>query len=399
MTNNIRKMKDSYFFFLWFGAAVSISEIFSGQLLAPLGLKKGLIVILIGHLIGTTLLILAGVMGTRENASAMSLTKRAFGSYGKILFSLLNILQLLGWTAVMIVTASNDITTVADKMWHVGNHTIWTIIMGLLVGIWVIFAPKTGNLLNIISVLCLFFLTILLIAVLIPHMSGHIQPTRHSSLSIGAGIELTIIMPLSWLPLIADYNRRGKSPGKTAGYTFAGYFLGSAWMYAIGLLLGLLKSSGPSSFLLSIHLGLAALFIVILSTVTTTFLDAYSAGVSFYQLTAKIPVKIVALIMVALGTALALIVPVSEYQNFLYSIGAVFSPIYAIILTDYFLLTTKVRQHQLFDPVAMFSWIIGVIGYFLLNQTSTPIGTTLPVMAATAIIYSILKVRVQKGDK
>ena len=37
---------------IWFGAAVSIAEILTGTYFAPLGFTKGLLAILIGHIIG-----------------------------------------------------------------------------------------------------------------------------------------------------------------------------------------------------------------------------------------------------------------------------------------------------------------------------------------------------------
>lgn len=386
-----KQLGDSYFFFLWFGAAVSISEIFSGQFLAPLGFARGLSVIIIGHLIGTVLLVLAGVMGTKEKASAMALTQRTFGKYGKILFSFLNMLQLIGWTAVMIVTAARDMHSAGQTLWHIGNFYLWVLVMGVLVGLWVLFGPKKGSLLNVISVILLFVLSIVLMIALWPHALGHYHHNKLGSLTMGAGIELTVIMPLSWLPLISDYNRYGKRVGATAGFSFAGYFIGSAWMFLIGLMLGIMNASGPSSFLLSVHLGMAALMIVILSTVTTTFLDAYSAAVSFRQITEKFPVKWLGILTVFIGTGLAMLVPVAAYENFLYSIGAFFSPLYAVILTDYFIRKKDVSSDRLLDIPAMFAWGLGVVGYYSLNTVSTPIGTTLPIMIGTSILYLLLK--------
>ena len=37
---------------IWFGAGVSIAEILTGTYFAPLGFQKGLLAIIIGHIIG-----------------------------------------------------------------------------------------------------------------------------------------------------------------------------------------------------------------------------------------------------------------------------------------------------------------------------------------------------------
>ena len=90
-------------FILWFGASISIAEIVTGTLLAPLGLVQGLQSILIGHVIGASILMLAGLTGACSGLSATATFRISFGRYGSYVFSVLNMVQLLGWTAVMII--------------------------------------------------------------------------------------------------------------------------------------------------------------------------------------------------------------------------------------------------------------------------------------------------------
>ena len=81
---------------IWFGAGVSIAEILTGTYFAPLGFGKGVLAILIGHIIGCGLLFLAGLIGGRVRKSAMETVKMSFGQKGSLLFAGLNILQLVG---------------------------------------------------------------------------------------------------------------------------------------------------------------------------------------------------------------------------------------------------------------------------------------------------------------
>jgi len=92
------------FFTLWFGASVSVAEILTGGLLAPIGFRAGLLTIVLGHMIGTGILVLGGIIGTEERLPSIASTGTTFGAYGTCLFSVLNVLQLLGWTAVMIIS-------------------------------------------------------------------------------------------------------------------------------------------------------------------------------------------------------------------------------------------------------------------------------------------------------
>ena len=118
---------------IWFGAGVSIAEIITGTYFAPLGFGKGLLAVIIGHIIGCTMLFLAVLIGGRTRKSAMETVKMSFGSKGGIFFSALNVLQLVGWTGIMIYDASLSLNEIfATQKW------VWAVITGLLIILWVI---------------------------------------------------------------------------------------------------------------------------------------------------------------------------------------------------------------------------------------------------------------------
>ena len=81
---------------IWFGAAVSIAEILTGTYFAALGFVKGLLAIILGHIIGCLLFFLSGLIGAKTEKSAMETVKISFGSKGSLFFAVLNILQLVG---------------------------------------------------------------------------------------------------------------------------------------------------------------------------------------------------------------------------------------------------------------------------------------------------------------
>ena len=87
---------------IWFGAGVSIAEILTGTYFGELGFKKGILAIFIGHIIGCVLFYLAGLIGGKTEKSAMETVALSFGKYGSKFFALLNVIQLVGWTGIMI---------------------------------------------------------------------------------------------------------------------------------------------------------------------------------------------------------------------------------------------------------------------------------------------------------
>jgi putative hydroxymethylpyrimidine transporter CytX len=379
------------FVFLWFGAAVSIAEILTGGFIAPLGFKLGVIVILLGHLIGTGILVLGGIIGTREKVPAITSTNISFGVYGTYLFSILNILQLIGWTAVMIKSAANSVNLITQSLWNFNNVLVCIVLIAILTILWLYFGNAGMKKLNVVAVFLLFILTLILGAIIFKDKTL-LTKASTSGISFGGALELTIIMPLSWLPLIADYTRFAKSEKQGAYGSFIGYFLGSSWMFIIGLGAAIVSNnSDPSTMMLAANLGITALGIVVLSTVTTTFLDVYSAGVSFLNIMPKFSERNVGIVMTIIGTLVAIILPIENYESFLYAIGSVFAPLFAILITDYFIIkkNTKVQASVLINWGAILVWIIGIVLYYSFIKFDLVLGATVPVMLITGLLYAI----------
>lgn len=197
-------------FALWFGAAISMAEIFTGGLLAPLGFLEGLKAILLGHLIGGIILILGGYIGAQSELPAIMSTRISFGVYGSYLFSLLNVLQLIGWTAVMIISGGRAANELGISLFGFDSIQTWAIVIGICIGLWIWLGKVGFQKLNVIAVVLLFVLTVILCGVVFGEGSIlHVNAT--GEMSFGSALELSVIMPLSWLPLMADYTRFSKS--------------------------------------------------------------------------------------------------------------------------------------------------------------------------------------------
>ena len=259
---------------IWFGAAVSIAEIMTGTYFAPLGFGEGLFAILLGHIIGCVMLFFAGLIGGKLRKSAMETAKMSFGSKGALLFSVLNIIQLVGWTAIMIF----DGALAVNGIFNAGNW-VWCTVIGMLIILWILIGIKNLGKVNTVAMAALFALTIVLSFVIFG--KGNALNISGEGMSFGAAVELSVAMPLSWLPLISDYTREAQKTVKATAISAITYGLVSCWMYVIGMGAAIFtEESDIAQIMVKAGLGIAGLLIVIFSTVTTTFLDAYSAGVS-----------------------------------------------------------------------------------------------------------------------
>lgn len=377
-------------FFLWFGAAVSVAEILTGGYLAELGAVKGLWAILLGHLAGTLLLALAGLIGFRERLPAIMSTRISFGKQGSYLISIINILQLVGWTAIMVIEGGTAMNVISRTLWHFDRPTLMYCLIGFLVGLWVFWGVKGFKRINTLASGLLLILTVVMSWVVFTNPAAAAEAARQKG-PFGMGFELSIIMPLSWFPLIADYTSLARSKRGALIAPFCGYFLGSCWMYAIGMAGGLLSGSpDPTRIMLAANLGLTALAILGLSTVTTTFLDVYSAGVSLINIFPGVNDRMAAVGFTVIGTGIALVFPIDRYTDFLYLLGSVFSPLIAILLLDYFLIGCDNRDRRM-DAAATISLVAGIAFYHLVKAQEIPVGPTLTTIAATAALHSILR--------
>ena len=365
---------------IWFGAGVSLAEILTGTSFAPLGMARGFAAILLGHVIGCALFFLAGLIGGRTGRSAMETVKMSFGQKGGLLFAFLNVLQLLGWTAIMIYDGALAI----DGIFGAG-HWIWCLVIGGLIIVWILVGITNLGLINKISMTALFLLTLVLCKVIF--FSGTpVGGDLGETMSFGAAVELAVAMPLSWLPLISDYTREAEKPFQATLASTLTYGVVSCWMYVIGM--GAAIYTGEydiAQIMVKAGLGIAALVILVLSTVTTTFLDAWSAGISAESLSGKLNGKCTAVVVTVAGIAGAILFPMDDITDFLYLIGSVFAPMIAVQIADHFLLHRD-RFHEAFDGRNLVIWLVGFVLYRALMRVDIVVGYTLVDMVATMVL-------------
>lgn len=372
---------------IWFGAAVSIAEILTGTYFAPLGFGKGLLAILLGHVIGCVMLYLAGLIGGKVRKSAMDTAKMSFGSKGALLFCILNIVQLVGWTAIMIF----DGALAVNGIWGLGSW-VWSIVIGGLIVLWILIGIQNLGKVNTVAMTALFLLTIVLSFVIFG--KGNLHYGGEGGMTFGAAVELSVAMPLSWLPLISDYTREAKEPKKATAASAIVYGIVSCWMYVIGMGAAIFTGeSDIAQIMVKAGLGIAGLVIIVFSTVTTTFLDAYSAGVSSESLHGRINGKWVAVGVTVIGTIGAICLPLEDITDFLYFIGSVFAPMIAIQIADFFILK-KDPEDTAFCVQNLVIWLVGFVLYRQLMKVDILVGNTLPDMLLTILLcVAVSKVR------
>ncbi len=386
---------------IWFGAGLSIAEILTGTAFAPLGFGKGILAVIIGHIIGCLMLFCAGVIGGKERKSAMDTVTMSFGTDSSKFFAFLNVLQLVGWTSIMIY----DGALAANGIFNTGNW-VWCLVIGALIILWIVIGITNLGKINTVAMGALFILTIIMCKVIFFSDASGVKVSG-DSMSFGAAVELAVAMPLSWLPLISDYTKEAKEPIKATFVSTIVYGIVSCWMYIIGMGAAIFTGeSDVAQIMVKAGLGIVGLLIVVFSTVTTTFLDAYSAGISSETIFSKSAGKnvditgevkntavfftakkssVISIIVTVIGTVAAILFPMDDITDFMYLIGSVFAPMIAIQIADYFILKSD-KSSKKADITNAVIWVIGFILYRYLMTVDIPVGNTLPDMAVTIVI-------------
>ena len=378
--SNDRTLSTPVMGMIWFGASVSLAEILTGTFFAPLGWETGIAAILVGHIIGGVLFWLVAFVSAKTGASAMEAAWRSFGRGGAKLFAVANVVQLVGWTAIMVMSGSAAASLLVPALGEAG----WALVIGALIVAWIAVGVKRMGVVQSVAAALLFVLTVVASSVVFGQ--GAVIVPGDDTLSFGAAVELAVAMPLSWLPVVGDYTREAIRPGRASAAATGAYILGSCWMFVIGLGCALIAGVDDIAMALSqAGLGIVGILVVVFSTVTTTFLDAQSAGVSAESLHGRLDARMCGIAAAAIGTVLAIVAPMGDFEDFLYLIGSVFAPMAALVVADFFILHRN-RAGVLVDWRNVVLWLLGFALYRLSLGWDLPCGNTLPVILAIVAV-------------
>ena len=325
---------------IWFGVAISVSEIEAGIEIGAASAHDSLwLPLILGHVLGGILLFFVGLIGARVRLNAMETTTSTFGKYGSKFFAALNTFQLLAWVAVLNAQGASALAGLNLPI----SFPLTCVILAVLIAIWVFVGLKrSANVTTVVMAALAVLLAIL--SVKLFGLGGASGTTVAGNVAGAAAasaallgfwniFEISIAMPISWLPVISDYTKDVENPVKATAVSAAAYTFASLWMYILGIEISSIGANNNiAQAILLAGLGIPGIIIVVLSTVTTNFLAANSAGESSKAIYGKINPKIAGVVVSLLSAALAISGIMEHYIGFLYLIASVFAPMAAVLL-------------------------------------------------------------------
>ena len=381
---------------IWFGVAISVSEIEAGIEIGAAAARDSLwLPLILGHVLGGILLFFVGLIGARVRLNAMETTTSTFGKYGSKFFAALNVFQLLAWVAVLNAQGASALAGLNLPI----SFPLTCVILAVLIGIWVFVGlRRSANVTTVVMAALAILLAILTVklSVVGSSASGALAAGVSAGATTSAALlgfwnifEISIAMPISWLPVISDYTKDVEKPVKATAVSAAAYTFASLWMYIIGIQIsGIGAGNNIAQAILLAGLGIPGIIIVVLSTVTTNFLAANSAGESSKAIYGKINPKVAGVVVSLLSAALAISGIMEHYISFLYLIASVFAPMAAVLLVSFYF--AKERSATLGAWLwNLFAWLAGFAVYQVaVHLDSVPLGPTLLAVIVSAALAS-----------
>jgi putative hydroxymethylpyrimidine transporter CytX len=333
---------------LWGDLSVGLLVIVTGALLVPaMGLPSALLAILVGSAIGCVPLALVAAAGQREGVTGMVLFRPVLGRRGSFLPSALNLLQLVGWTAVEFWAMAAVANVVSIRLFSLDAYHLWLVAVAgvctafaiggpILVvrrwlerfGIWVLVATSAWITTGVLAA---------------GDLDEMWRAPGRGGLPFWLAVDLVVVMPVSWLPLVADYTRFARSRSGAAIGTYAGYLVGNVWFYALGALLVLGLGVAPDvrgigAAIATVAGGSLVLIALLVGESDNAFANIYSSAVSVQNVAPEARQRRLIVAVGVVAFALALVLSIERYEVFLFLIGSVFVPLFGVFAADYFVL-------------------------------------------------------------
>lgn len=331
-------------------------------------LLAALVATVVGTLVGTLLVALAALPGARTGAPSMVLLRGLFGAKASYVPTVLNVAQLVGWGTFEIVTIGAAAHQVAPDV----PRWVFVVLAGVITtGLALRPLGAVRILRKYVTVLVVVALVYLLVQLLRQPMPS---PTAGSWNGLGIGIDTTLAVAVSWLPVVSDYSRHSRKASSAFLGSFVGYSITQIACYAIGFVAILtVATTGDTDKIfgafIAVPLGALAFAVLVTREIDQSFCNVYSTAVSTQNLRPRWDRRVLALVIGTATTLLALAIDIGDYASFLGLIGSVFVPMAGVLVVDYFCF----RGHERWDlsesaparPSMLVAWALGFVMYQL----------------------------------
>jgi NCS1 family nucleobase:cation symporter-1 len=370
---------------LWGNLGVSLLVIVAGAALVPaLSLPDALVAIVVGCVIGNTMLAVAGAIGADARVPGMVLLRAPLGRRGSYLPTGINVLQGLGWSVFELLIIATAAAALSDELFGFRAQWLWTLVFGGFAFVLALLGP-IGFVRRFIRLVAVWAVPLGLVYLTWWALDGADfgeiwNASGAGGLSVWQGADIVVGITVSWIPYAADYTRFSRDRRGALAGTGLGYLVPDAWLLALGVVLVLSRdltdaAALPAAVVAGGFAATLALFALLVTETDEAFANVYSAAVSLQNLVPAAPQKLLIALVTGAAIGGALVIDLVSYQTFLLLLGSFFVPLFAVLLADWL---TAGRHYSPDDVFQAPAWRPGLVGAwiagFVLYQWLYPTG-------------------------
>ena len=354
-------------FTLWGNLGISLFGPVTGALIAAYtgSLASGLVAVVVGCVIGGLVLGGAAVFGSETGAPAMACMRGLFGRQGSLAPTVLNIAQNIGWATMEIIVISQAAVAVTSERWR----WLFVLLAGAIATTMAVRPLGSVRLLRKVMVWLVLLASAYLFVEVLRH-STHPLP-QDGVLGFWPGVDLAAAGVVSFAPLAADYTRHSRTNQAAFAGASLGYGVAAAVYFALGVFaVATLQTNDADviTALVTLPAGAIALFVLLVDEVDEAYANIYSTTMSAHNVIGHVDRRWISVAIGVLATVLALFVDLGNYTQFLYLIGSVFVPLFAVAIADFFVVSRMrwdVSSTARFRWQPAVAWLCGFVAYQL----------------------------------
>lgn len=408
------KLSGARVFMVWLAANLVVTTLLTGTLFVPgVSWPDALLMIALGTVIGGAVLVLVGNMGTRTGLSTIALSKASFGLRGATVPAVANIIILMGWSWVQAMLAGVTLNFLVDLWWGYSNPVLFSMLCQLIV-VCLAYSGHEG-IAKIEPFLAagilagMAFVYYAVFSVYSPRELANTATFSSPEMSSQVVLDIVIATAVSWTVLAADLCRHARSERAGVVGCSLGYLLSTVITMSLGAtVFAYLLLSGESAkpfdpTAMVAAFGVPAGLVIVFSVMATNTMVIYGMISSAQAVLpgkagGKLITTLLGLVSVAGASWLAML---DMFTGFLSILSALFVPVFAIMLADYYVVRRRSYDRDILLPEggkywyhsginywALALWLMGIaLSLSLTWIWPLSVGVTVPVFLFTFMAY------------
>ena len=354
---------------IWIGAMICVPCLMVGGYLG-MGFTLGGVIgcILIGYTIVCTYMCFMGMQSCDTGLPTVSMASGPLGTKGaQYIISALLAIACVGWFGIQSAVCGASFSAMIGSMTgFVIPVWVSSLVWGALMLVTAMYGYKALKYLNYIAVPALVLVLIYGLYAAITKNNGIAVVAAYTPaapMTLVQGVSLAVATFALGGVISGDYSRYAKNRGDVIKSSVLGVIPAGLIMMVIGAVLTIVTGQYDiSAVLAAVGVPAFGLVALVLATWTTNVTNAYSGGIAFSSLlgVGEKGFKVATGVAGAIGTILAAVGIMNQFQGFLSILTAFIPPVAGVIMADYWIIGKGKKEN--FKITEGFNWI-GIIAF------------------------------------